>query len=138
MNKRPAGITVIVILFFLLGTLALLWSGLIFGIGGLSSFFGGLFGAEQVTTLGETTAWSGFLGLINAVVQIVVAFGLLGMKKWAWTLALIGLGLTVIQGIVGIFSGGLFAFMCGSIGLILPALMLVYMLRPRIRSAFGV
>ena len=138
MQKRPAGITMIVILFFLLGALSLLWSGLIFGVGGLSSLFGGLFGAEQVTTYGQSTAWSGFIGLITAVVQIVVAFGLLGMKRWAWILALVGAGLTAFQGVVGIFNGGAFAFMCGSIGLIVPVIILFYLLSPGTRSAFGV
>ncbi len=136
MERRPAGITMIVILFFLLGGLSLLWSGLIFGVGGLSSLFGGLFGAEQVTAYGESTAWSGFLGLLTAVVQIIVAFGLLGMRKWAWILALVGAGLTVFQGLVGILNGGVFAFMCGSIGLVLPLIILIYLLNPDIRSAF--
>jgi len=138
MEQRPAGITLIVTLFFILGGLSLLWSGLVFGWGGISSLFGSLFGAEQARAYGEAIAWSGFLGLISAVVQIVVAFGLLGMKKWAWILALIGVVLTVFQGVVGIFGGGAFAFMCGSIGLVLPVIILVYLLRPGIRSAFGV
>jgi len=138
MEERPAGIALIVTLYFVLGGLSLLWSGLVFGWGGLSSLFGNLFGAEQARVYGESIAWSGFLGLINAVVQIVVAFGLLGMKKWAWILALIGVALTVFQGVVGMFGGGAFAFMCGSLGLILPVIILVYLLRPGIRSAFGV
>ena len=138
MEKRPVGISLIVTLYFILGGLSLLWSGLIFGWGGLSSLFGSLFGAEQVLAYGETIAWSGFLGLINAVVQIVVAFGLLGMKKWAWVLSLVGVALIVMQGLVGILSGGAFAIMCGSIGLILPVIILVYQLRPDIRGAFGI
>jgi len=137
MNKRPAGITVLVVLFFLLGGLSLLWSGLIFGIGGLGSLFGGLFGAEQIAAYSESTAWSGFLGLITAVVQIVVAFGLLGMKRWAWLLALVGVALTILQGVVGIYNGGAFAFMCGSIGLVVPVLILIYLLRPGIRGSFA-
>lgn len=138
MKQRPAGITLIVTLYFILGGLSLLWSGLVFGWGGLSSLFGSLFGAEQAQTYGETIAWSGFLGLINAVVQIVVAFGLLAMKKWAWILALIGVALFVFQGVVGTFGGGAFAFMCGSLGLILPVFILVYLLRPGVRSAFDI
>jgi len=137
MEQRPAGITLIVTLFFILGGLSLLWSGLVFGWGGFSSLFGGLFGAEQARAYGEAIAWSGFLGLISAVVQIVVAFGLLGMKKWAWILALIGVALTVLQGVVGMLGGGAFAFMCGSLGLIMPVIILVYLIRPGVRSAFG-
>ena len=137
MKNRPAGITMLVILYFILGGLSLLWSGLVFGVGGLTSLFGGLFGAEQIATAGGTTAWSGFLGLLTAVVQIVVAFGLLGMLKWAWYLAVIGAGLNIIQGLLVIFGGGLWGFMCGAIGLIIPVIILVYLLRPAIRSAFG-
>jgi hypothetical protein len=78
------------------------------------------------------------LGIITAVVQFAVAFGLLAMKKWAWILALIGVGLTIIQGVVSLFAGGLFGFMCGGLALIIPVIILIYLLRPTIRSAFGV
>ncbi|MFN2196854.1 MAG: hypothetical protein ACK2UW_12100 [Anaerolineales bacterium] len=137
MNKRPAGITLLAILFFILGGLSLLWSGLIFGVGGLSSLFGGLFGAEQVAAYGQSTAWSGFFGVVTAFVQIIVGFGLLGMQKWAWVLALIGAGLTVLQGVVGIINGGAFAFMCGSIGLIIPIIIFIYLLSSGTRRIFG-
>ena len=120
MKDRPAGVTMIVILYFVLGFLSLLWSGLAFGVGGLSSLVGGLFGADQLAVFGDSTAWTGFLGLLAAVLQIVVAFGLLGMMRWAWALALVGVGVTVIQGIAGMFTGGLYGFMCGSLGLIVP------------------
>jgi len=71
------------------------------------------------------------------VIQIAVAFGLLGMKKWPWIMALIGVELTVLQGLVGIIGGSASAIMCGSIGLILPVIILVYLLRPDIRFTFG-
>jgi len=136
MKKRPAGVTIIVVLYFLLGGLSLLWSGLIFGIGGLGTLFGNLFGAGQIAAHAESTAWSGFFGLITACVQIVVAFGLLGMKKWAWVLALVGVALTVLQGIIGIYNGGALAFMCGSIGLLFPVVILIYLLQPGVRASF--
>ena len=137
MKERPAGITLLVILYFVLGGLSLLWSFLIFGFGGLNSLFGSLFGAEAMAVFGNQTAWSGFLGLITAAVQIVVAFGLLGMYRWAYVLAMIGVVISVLQGLVGMFSGGIFGFMCGSLGLILPVIILIYLLRPKIRQAFG-
>jgi uncharacterized membrane protein (DUF2068 family) len=118
--------------------LSLVWSGLVFGLGGLGSFFGGLFGADNVTALGTSSAWSGFLGILTAVAQIVVAIGLMGMKKWAWFLALASVALTVVQGIVGIFGGGPFALMCGILGLAIPVGILVYLLLPGIRQAFGI
>ena len=137
-SNGPAGITVIAIMFFILGFLSLLWSGLVFGVGGISSLIGGLFGAESISSFGDTTAWSGFLGLITAGLQIVVGFGLLGMKKWAWYLTSVAVGLNVLQGVVQIFSGGLYGFMCGSIAIIVPVVILIYFLTPGIRRAFGI
>ena len=138
MEKRPTGISVLFWVYLILGILSLLWSGMVLGIGGLSTFFGSFFGAENMASFGNTSAWSGYIGIISAVVQIIVAFGLSSMKKWAWILALIGLGLTFIQGAVGMLSGGLFALMCGSLGLIVPAIILFYLLKADIRAAFGV
>jgi hypothetical protein len=136
--KRPTGITILAILYIVLAILSLLWSGLVFGVGGLSTAFGGLLGAENMAAFGTSSAWSGFLGIIVAIVQFVVAIGLLSMKKWAWILALIAVALTVVQGIVGIFGGGPFAFMCGILGLLIPLGLLIYLLRPSIRQAFGI
>jgi len=137
MKKRPTGISVLFWVYLILGILSLLWSGLVLGIGGLSAIFGGLFGMENVTSFGSTSAWSGYLGILTAIVQIIVAFGLSGMKKWAWVLAIVGVALTVIEGIMGIISGGIFAFICGSLGLIVPLIILFYLLRADIRAAFG-
>jgi len=136
--KRPTGITIIAIVYIVLAVLSLLWSGLVFGLGGLGSLFGGLFGADNVAAMGTSSAWSGFLGIVTALVQIVVAIGLLSLKKWAWFLALISVALTVVQGIVGIFGGGPFAWMCGILGLLIPVGILIYLLLPGIRKAFGI
>jgi hypothetical protein len=136
--KRPTGITIIAIVYIVLAVLSLLWSGLVFGLSGLGSLFGGLFGADNVSALGTSSAWSGFLGIITALLQIVVAIGLLSMKKWAWFLALISVAFTVVQGIVGIFSSGPFALMCGILGLAIPAGILIYLLLPGIRKAFEI
>jgi hypothetical protein len=138
MQKRPTGISILFWVYLILGVFSFLWSGLVLGIGGLSSLFGNIFGMENVAGFGNTSAWTGYIGIITAVVQIVVAFGLASMKKWAWILAVISVVLTVLQGILGILGGGLFAFICGSLGLILPAIILFYLLRADIRSGFGV
>jgi hypothetical protein len=36
------------------------------------------------------------------------------------------------------FAGGVFGFMCGGLALIIPVIILVYLLRPTLRTAFGV
>ena len=138
MKERPVGVSVIAVAYIILAILSLLWSGLVFGVGGLSSLFGGLFGAESVAAFGVSSGWSGFVGIITAIVQFVVAFGLLTMKKWAWGLALVGVALTAGQGLGGILGGGPFAFMCGILGLAIPVGILIYLLRPGIRQTFGI
>ena len=138
MEKRPVGISIIAGAYILLAIFSLVWSGIVFGVGGLTSLFGGLFGAENVAAIGASSGWSGFVGIIAAILQFAIAFGLLAMKKWAWFLALIGVALTVIQGFIGVFSGGPFAFMCGILGLMIPVIILVYLLLASTRQAFGV
>ena len=135
--KRPTGITILAIVYIILALLSLLWSGLVFGVGGLGSLFGGLFGADRVAALGTSSAWSGFVGILGAIVQLAVGIGLLSMKKWAWFLALVGVGLSVLQGLAGVFSGGLFALMCGSLGLLVPIVILIYLLLPSTRRWLG-
>ena len=135
--KRPTGVSVIAVYFLIVGILSLLWSLFILGVGGVSAFFGSIFGAENITAFGGAQAWSGYIGLITAVIQIALCFGLSAMKKWAWYLTMIGVGLTVITGVLGMFSGGLFGFICGSLGLIIPLIILFYMLSRDVRLIFG-
>ena len=137
MNKRPTGITVLFIVYLILGILSFVWSGLILGIGGISALLGTIFGADNIATFGGANAWSGYVGIITAILQIIVAFGLAGMKRWAWTLALIATGLTLFQGLIGMVSGGIFTLICGSIGILIPAILFFYLLKPTTRAAFG-
>ena len=138
MEERPVGISIIAVAYILLAIFSLVWSGIVFGVGGLTSLFGGLFGADSVAAFGASSGWSGFVGILAAIVQFVIAFGLLAMKKWAWFLALAGVVLTVVEGFVGVFSGGPFGFMCGILGLMIPVIILVYLLLNSTRQAFGI
>ena len=137
MSNRPTGITLLAIVFFILGGLSLMWSLLVFGFGGVSWLTGTIFDATGMQSFGSTSTWQGFLGLLSAAVQIVVGIGLLGLKPWAWILAFVGVAITVVQGIIGIFGGGFFAICCGILGLLIPAGILFYLLRPDVRKAFG-
>ena len=65
-------------------------------------------------------------------------FQLLAMKKWAWILAIVGVGLTVIQGVINMFGGGTFALIYGNLWLILPVIILIYLLSKGIRSAYQI
>ena len=135
--KRPTGITVLAIVYILLGVFSLLWSGLVLGLGGLSSLFGGLFGAEGAAEFGTSTTWAGMVGIAAAIVQLLVAFGLLAMKRWARTLALVGVAVTAVEGVLGMLGGGPFALVCGMLGLAIPLGILLYLLRPGVKRAFA-
>jgi hypothetical protein len=137
-SGRPGGITLLGVLFIILGLFSILWGVLVLGIGGLSWFLGSIASADQMAAFGSNSALQAALGIGGGILQLVVAFGLLGLKKWAWLLAFIGIGASVVQGIVGIFSGaGLFGICCGLIGLIIPVWIVAYLLRKDVRAAFG-
>ncbi len=135
MRARPTGITLIATVFLILGVASFTWSMIIFGMGGISSLFGSLFSlSPQISG----NVWAGLLGMLTAGVQIATGFGLLRINSWAWYLAFIAVGLSVIQGLFGLFSGGLFACLCAAIGLAIPVAVAVYMLRPDIRELFQI
>lgn len=136
MKVRPTGITLIALGFLLLGALSAIWSLIQFGFGGFAWLTGAIFNATGTAAVGSSNFWTGLFGIAAAALQLAVGFGLLRMSSWAWTLALIAVGLTVVQGLLGLFSGGFFALCCGILGLIIPVVVLVYLLRPEIRSLF--
>lgn len=137
MQQRPTGITLLAVIYLVLAVVSVIWSLLIFGVGGLSWLTGALFSAEDLRVFGGGNTWSGIIGVISAMVQLIVAFGLLGMRRWAWLLAVLGALLTFVQGLIGMFGGGLFVFCCGAFGLLIPGGILFYLMRPHVRAAFG-
>jgi hypothetical protein len=110
---------------------------LVFGFGAATSVVGAIFGDQAMTTVGGSQTLNGIVGIIGAVVDFIVAFGLLRLRRWGWLLALAGVGITVVTGVLGLFSGGLIAACCGVLGLVVPAAILFYLLRPDVRQAFG-
>ena len=120
-----------------MGLLSLFWSLLVFGFGAATGVVGTLFGDGVLATVGGAQTIQGIIGIIAAVIDLVVAYGLLALKRWAWLLALIGVGVNVVSGVLGLFSGGFVAICCGVIGLVIPAGIVFYLLQPEVRQAFG-
>lgn len=138
MRKRPAAITAIALFFIVLAVISFVWSLIIFGVGGVSAVVGGLLQIENMSAFASSNTWSGFFGIVAAIAQFVAAVGLLLIKKWAWYLAVLAVGVSVFQGVIGLFGGGLFSLLCGALLLILPLLVLLYLLSGKIRELFGV
>lgn len=135
-TQRPPGITLLTVIYILLAVLSLAWSVIVFGFGGLEAFFGTIFGAQNMAMTGTNRAVSGTLGIITAVLQLIVAYGMWNLKPWAWLLAIIALGVNVVNGVLGMFSGGFWALCCGAFGLLIPLAIFVYLLTPSVRNAF--
>lgn len=135
MKVRPTGITLLAWVFILLGILSFIWSLIVFGVGGIGSLFGSIFTLSPQLS---SNLWAGFVGMAGGAVQLATGIGLLQVKSWAWYLAFLAIGLNVIQGLLGLFSGGILACLCGTIGLIIPVAIAIYLLRPEIRNLFGI
>ncbi|CUS06070.1 conserved membrane protein of unknown function [Candidatus Promineifilum breve] len=136
-TERPSGVTILAIIYILLGLLSLVWSLLVFGVGAVTGLTGAIVGAENMASFGTANFWGGIIGVAGATLDFIIAYGLLNLRPWGWMLALIGLAITVITGVLGLMSGGFFAICCGILGLLVPAGILFYLLQPEVRKAFG-
>lgn len=136
-TERPTGVTILAVIYILLGLLSLVWSLLVFGVGAVTGLTGAIVGAENMASFGSANFWGGIIGVAGAMLDFIIAYGLLNLRPWGWMLALIGLAITVITGVMGLMSGGFFAICCGLLGLLVPAGILYYLLRPDLRRAFG-
>ncbi len=136
-KQRPAGVTIVATLFIILGLLSLFWGLLVFNVGAATSMAGAIFGAENMRSFGSANFWGGMISVAGGVLDLIIAYGLLSLKKWAWVLALIGVAINVITGVLGLTGGGFFALFCGLLGLVIPGIILYYLLRPDVRAIFG-
>ena len=124
--------------------------GMVMLINGMFAFFTGLdslgFAAFLATLLPINTAVPGFLGatagflavwgsilFVLGIASFIVAFGLFGGKRWAWSgamaLAIIGIVIPIINILAGYWPS-IFT-------LLLSALIIYYLTRQEVRAYFG-
>ena len=122
--KRPFGVTVIAIFALIGGLLGLCLPSLtLMG----STLFSGILGSVGV-------AASIFL-FVGPILQLVFAFGAFKLSSWAWVLGLISTGITVLGVVVSLFNGA--SFWSAIWGSIVPVIIFIYLLTPKVRQAFG-
>ena len=121
MNERPLGVTIIC--FF--GLLDAIGSLVIGVIGIASSGFVG----SIVPWVGEKFISDGIMLIIAGILKSTIAFGLLFLKKWAWTLTMILDGISIIW----LFTKGI-SYASILVALI-PIMVLVYLYLKK--SSFG-
>jgi len=130
--RRPTGVTILAVLSLISGFVGLLGGCLLTGFGSLLAPVSALFGGAG---LGNFALVGGIGWLISGIFSLVVGFGALALRPWAWILGLISVGLSLISAVFGMFQGGSW---CLSLpGLIIPAVILYYLLTPAVKQAFG-
>jgi hypothetical protein len=135
--KRPTGVTVIAVLVIIGGIILLLA-----GIGAVA--VGSLF-LSQITGLGFIII--GVIILAVGIGYLVVSYGLLKGKRWAWTITVvllfIGIAIDVASIIFGSFAINMdmSTFLTSNSGsiasIIISVIILYYLYRPHIKSYFG-
>lgn len=136
-KKRPTGVTIIAILIIIGGILLLLA-----GIGGVA--VGSLF-ISQIIGLGFVII--GAIILAVGIGYLVVSYGLLKGKRWAWTITVVLLFIGTVINVVSIIFGSFAINMdistfltvnSGNIaGIIISVIILYYLYRPHVKSYFG-
>ena len=128
MRSRPMGITVLAVLAVVTGILSLVSGLALLGVGGLSIFGSGTNGGN-VLALGALT-------FALAPVSLGIGYGFWAMKPWAWAA-----GLAVYCASLGI---SVFAVLLAGANVLAVAVqvgiavfVIVYLMQPKVRSAFG-
>ena len=136
-KKRPTGVTVIAILVIIGGILLLL--------AGIAAVAVGSLFLSQITGLGFVVIGSIILAV--GIGYLVVSYGLLKGKRWAWTITVvllfIGIAIDVASIIFGSFAinmniSNFLSANSGSVAsIIISIIILYYLYRPHIKSYFG-
>ena len=140
-TNRPLGVTIIAIL-IIIGGIALLIGGLLF-----IAFAGILSSTENSSnnSIGIASLISiplSFGMVILGIIYLVVSYGLLKRKKWAWIITvivtIIGLIIQIVSAIVTwLVSSSIEAALASHIiGIIVSGVIIFYLYRPNVRAYF--
>ena len=116
-TPRPTGVTLIALLAILVGSLG---------------FFGSLTILGSPVLVARIGATIGGVILVSSLVWLLVGWGYLKGKGWAWILGMISSILSMISAIGAIAAGQA----GGVVGLLIWGLMLYYLTRPRVKAFF--
>jgi hypothetical protein len=160
-RKRPTGVTIIAILMIIGGILTLIGGIALVIVGPLISQYGvnnpsntfedNMYSNFNSTDISSTSTFlsifSGFLSIIGiglivlAIVNFIVAWGLLKGKGWAWSISVI---VTIISLVIGIIfvvfngvAGDISSIIGQIVGVVINGIILWYLYRPNVKSYFG-
>lgn len=129
--QRPLGVTILAILQLIAGLLGLCFPTVLLVGGTLLAFLG-----TVGTFVGVLGVLAGLLMLIGPLLHLIVAYGALNLRRWAWWLGILATGVDVLGAILNVWNG------VGLIAAIIPVgfslIVFVYLLTPGVRQAFKV
>src|SRR5262249_44040934 len=102
-------------------------------VGGVSWLIGILPFTDTMTTWGAGAVGNGLINLVIGVGQVVAAVGLFLRQPWSWMLAIVVTVVSALGPLFSIFSGHVLSIS----GLIVPGVILLILLSPDVRRAFG-
>ena len=149
-KERPDGITVIAILIIIGGIFLIIGGTSFLGLGALLSTAsediiqsnGGLTDLTQLASLGTIPLAIGAVLLILGIAYLIVSYGLLKAKAWAWVITIIvtiiGLIIQIISAIIAasITSSVLYGLVSHIVGIFISGVIIYYMFRPNVKAFY--
>src|SRR5574342_854183 len=133
--KRPGGITFLAALAIVSGILGLMLACVSLGLGSIATPLGRLFGGTR--EIGINAVYAGLGALVGAAFWIATGVGALNLKPWAWIVGLVAAGISILSAIWGLIAHGA-GWLCVTLpSVVLPVGILIYLLTPAVRRAFG-
>lgn len=136
-QARPTGVTIIAILAFIGGIFAIV-AGL--GLTVLGGILGGALAASGEAAggiFGGLMAVFGIGTLGIGIAEIIVGWGLWGLKPWAWMVAVILFIANIALSLLTALGGGDLISLNTIVGIAIPAIILYYLMTPPVKTAFG-
>ncbi len=134
MTQRPTGVTILAVLCVIGGLLALLF-------GSLFTFMGPTIAAQAAAAdeagamvTGPMMMGFGVVSFIMGVLYLITAYGLFGLKPWAWMVAVVVQILALVSHVAGLLQGQVAGAV---IGFLIAGGILYYLMRPHVKAAFG-
>jgi uncharacterized BrkB/YihY/UPF0761 family membrane protein len=149
-KERPDGITVIAILiviggiFLITGGISLIGLGTFLSMASEDIIQSNNISSDltQLATLGMIPSVIGAILLILGIVYLIVSYGLLKGKGWAWVITIIvtiiGLIIQIISAIIAgsITSSVLYGLVSHIVGIFISGVIIYYMFRPNVKAFY--
>ena len=134
--KRPVGVTILAVIAIIYGIFSLLLALLgLLGSALIASGVGNVAARYSAGTLVYATITDAVLGIL----YLAFGIGAFSLKRWAWTTGVVALVLDVVRQIVGVVLHGFSA--SNAVGfiitIVIALVVLWYLFRPNVRTAFG-